>query len=84
MFANAAHLEVAPIKVPESYGLRADQRVTGQDVEASPPRVYEGRIVSVWSDGTAIVKWAGGLPIEADRHLVVNGHVDLHHLRRAS
>ncbi|MGU7775661.1 hypothetical protein ACV229_36600 [Burkholderia sp. MR1-5-21] len=84
MLANAAHLEIAPIKVPELNGFKAGQRVTGQDVEASPPRIYEGSISSVWSDGTAVVKWAGGFPIEADRHLVVNGHVDLHHLRCAA
>ncbi|MDR5762959.1 hypothetical protein [Caballeronia sp. LZ035] len=46
---------LAPVvKVSSNNGFTANQRVVGQDVEASPPQFYTGRINSVWSDGTAV------------------------------
>ena len=45
------------VKVSNKNGFMANQRVVGQDVEASPPQLYTGRIHSVWSDGTAMVDW---------------------------
>jgi hypothetical protein len=60
------------------------QRVTGQDVEASPPQLYTGSVISVWNDGSAVVKWDRGFPLEAEKHLVRNGRVQLHHLQRLS
>lgn len=70
------------VKVQVLHGFTANQRVSGQDVEARPPKSYNGTISSVWSDGSAIVRWDPGFTHEADRHLVNNGHVDLHHLHR--
>ena len=40
--------------------------------------------MSVWSDATAYVKWDYNLNFAAERHLVRNGRVELHHLRRMS
>lgn len=65
-------------------GFMANQRVVGQDVEASPPQIYTGRISSVWSDGTAIVDWDYALNAQTERHLVQSGRVRLHYLSRAA
>ena len=72
------------VKVQTLNGFTADQRVTATDVEAHSPTVYSGTISSVWTDGSAIVRWDPGFTSEAQRHLVKNGNVDLHHLRRLS
>lgn len=61
-------------------GFSASQRVVAQDVEASPPQLYSGKIRSVWSDGSTDVKWDHDLPVAAERHLVQNGFVNLHYL----
>ncbi|MCE4547682.1 MULTISPECIES: hypothetical protein [unclassified Caballeronia] len=72
---------LAPVvKVSSKNGFMANQRVVGQDVEASPPQLYTGRIHSVWSDGTAMVDWDYSLNHQAERHLVLSGRVRLHHL----
>ena len=72
---------LAPVvKVSSKNGFTANQRVVGQDVEASPPQLYTGRIQSVWSDGTAMVDWDFSLNYQAERHLVQSGRVRLHHL----
>ncbi|GGD94567.1 hypothetical protein [Caballeronia grimmiae] len=76
---------LAPIvKVSSKNGFMANQRVVGQDVEASPPQLYTGRIHSVWSDGTAMVDWDYSLNHQAERHLVRSGRVRLHHLSRST
>ncbi|WP_321794800.1 hypothetical protein [Caballeronia sp. J97] len=76
---------LAPVvMVSSNNGFMANQRVVGQDVEASPPQHYTGRISSVWSDGTAIVNWDYALNAQAERHLVQSGRVRLHHLNRAA
>ncbi len=81
MSANAT----TPIlKVSSLNGFTAGIRVSGQDVEASPPQLHGGTISSVWSDGSAIVKWDPGFSLVAEGHLVQNGRVNLHHLRRMS
>lgn len=72
------------VTVPTLNGFSANQRVTGQDVEASPPQLYMGTIRSIWSDGSAVVKWDCNLNFEAERHLTRNGRVELHHLHRQS
>jgi hypothetical protein len=76
---------LAPVvKVSSKHGFMANQRVVGQDVEASPPQLYTGRIHSVWSDGTAMVDWDYSLNHQAERHLVQSGRVRLHHLSHAA
>jgi hypothetical protein len=76
---------LAPVvKVSSKNGFMANQRVVGQDVEASPPQLYTGRIHSVWSDGTAMVDWDYTLNPQAERHLVQSGRVRLHHLSRSA
>jgi hypothetical protein len=75
---------VSIVKVSAMNGFSASQRVVAQDVEASPPQLYSGKIRSVWSDGSADVKWDHDLPFAAERHLVQNGFVDLHYLSRLS
>jgi hypothetical protein len=72
----------AIVKVSESSGFRANQRVFAQDVEASPPQRYPAAISCVWSNGTADIKWDFDLPFEAERRLVRSGRVELHHLLR--
>ena len=72
------------IKVSSKNGFMANQRVVGQDVEASPPQLYAGRIRSVWSDGTAMVDWDYSLNPQAEKHLVTSGRVRLHHLGHAA
>jgi len=73
--------ESAIVKVEEMNGFKAHQRISGQDVEASPPQIYAGTVSSVWSDGTAIIIWDAGFTFSAENHLVQNGRVDLHHVR---
>jgi hypothetical protein len=76
---------LAPVvMVTSKNGFMANQRVVGQDVEASPPQLYTGRISSVWSDGTAIVHWDYAINAQAERHLVQSGRIRLHHLSRAT
>ena len=76
---------LAPVvMVSSKNGFMANQRVVGQDVEATPPQLYTGRISSVWSDGTAIVDWDYALNAQAERHLVQSGRVRLHHLSLAA
>jgi hypothetical protein len=79
MFATAPIVMVSAMN-----GFSANQRVVAQDVEASPPQLYHGKVRSVWSDGSADVKWDHDLPFDADRHLVRDGRVMLHHLNRLS
>jgi hypothetical protein len=80
-----SNASVAPIvMVSVLNGFTSAQRVIGQDVEASPPQLYTGSIVSLWDDGSADVKWDHGFPLEAEKHLVRNGRVQLHHLQRLS
>lgn len=76
--------QMAVVKVEELNGFKAGQRISAQDFEASPPQYYSGAIMSVWSDATAYVKWDYNLNFAAERHLVRNGRVELHHLRRMS
>ena len=80
----SAIASVSTLKVVTLHGFAAGQRVLGQDVEASPPQLHPGTISSVWSDGTAFVKWNHGFTYEAETHLVENGRVNLHHLQRIS
>jgi hypothetical protein len=70
------------VKVQTLNGFTANQRVSGQDVATRPPKLYSGTIGSVWSDGSAIVRWDPGFTHEAERHFVKNGFVDLHYLSR--
>ncbi|KVR82491.1 hypothetical protein WK26_11145 [Burkholderia vietnamiensis] len=70
--------------IPQLDGFHANQRVVATDVESKPPQRHTGTIVSLWSDRTAVVKWDYNLPFTADRHLVKNGHVELHYLNRQS
>jgi hypothetical protein len=70
------------VKVAALNGFTANQRVSAQDVETSPPQSYPGTIVSVFEDGTADVKFDFNLNFAAEKHLVRNGRVDLHHLNR--
>ena len=71
-------------KVSELNGFRENQRVMAQDVQASPPQLHPGTIVSVWSDRTATVIWDYDLPFGVERRLVSSGHVELHNLNRLS
>lgn len=80
MNTSAKLAKTAVVKVSEIRGFMAKQRITGQDVEVSPPQLHRGTISSVWSDGTAIVNWDRGHVIDIERHLVRNGRVDLHYL----
>ncbi|MFM0123371.1 MULTISPECIES: hypothetical protein [Paraburkholderia] len=70
------------VMVDSKWGFSANQRVVAQDVEVLPVKLYGGRISSVWSDGSAIVIWDQDFTIEADKHLVQSGRVDLHYLTR--
>jgi hypothetical protein len=72
----------APLKVSEKWGFRENQRVIAQDVAPWPPQHYNGTIVYVWSDGTAIVKFDYNLPFATERRLVQSDRVELHHLSR--
>jgi hypothetical protein len=76
--------QMAVVKVDELNGFKAEQRISAQDVQDSPPQVYTGTIESVWSDATAYVRWDYNLNFTAERHLVRNGRVELHNLRRMS
>lgn len=76
--------QMAVVKVGELNGFTAGQRISAQDVQDSPPRIYTGIIESVWSDATAYVRWDYNLNFTAERHLVRNGRVELHNLRRMS
>lgn len=69
------------VMVKEMNGFKACQRISAQDVEASPPQIHAGTVSSVWSDGTAIIIWDAGFTFSAENHLVQNGRVDLHHVR---
>jgi len=69
------------VRVETIRGFKEGQRVTAQDVEVSPPQLHRGRVHSVWSDATAMIVW-DTLDQQRDRHLSVNGRVDLHHLSR--
>jgi hypothetical protein len=73
-----------PLKVPEKRGFRENQRVVAQAVSTLPIRTYSGRILYVWEDGTATVKFDADLPFDAERELVASGRVDLHYLTRMS
>ena len=75
---NASVASHPVVKVSELHGFRENQRITAQDVEARPPQLHTGTIVSLWSDGTATVKFDYDLPFAVERHLVESGHVDLH------
>lgn len=76
--------QMAVVKVEKLSGFEAGQRISAQDVECSPPQLYSGTILSVWSDATAVVRWDYNLNFAAERHLVRSGRVELHHLRRMS
>jgi hypothetical protein len=70
------------VVVPEMNGICSRQRVVVTDVQASPPEEHYGKVTTVWSDGTAFIDWDDNrLNLQRDRHLVVNGRVDLHHVR---
>jgi hypothetical protein len=79
---NASVASQTAIKVSHLRGFRENQRVVAQDVQASPPQLHAGTIVSVWSDATATVKFDYDLPFAVERRLVQSGHVDLHLLNR--
>ena len=71
------------VAVSELRGIAVGDRVSVQDVEASPPQVHQGTVKMLWSDSTASIKWDDNrLHIERDRHLVANGHVDIHHVSK--
>ena len=70
------------VAIPEMNGIRPRQRVVVTDVQASPPEQHFGKVATVWSDGSAFIDWDDNrLNVQRDRHLVVNGRVDLHHVR---
>lgn len=71
------------VAVPELRGIATGDRVSVQDVEARPPQVHQGTVKTLWSDDTASINWDDNrLNIERDRHLVANGHVDIHHISK--
>lgn len=71
------------VRVNELRGFKDGQRVSAQDVQASPVQYHTGTISSVWDDGTAIITWDDNrINLDRDSHLVVNGYVELHHLVR--
>jgi hypothetical protein len=69
------------VRVKQVRGFQDGQNVAVTDVHANPPQIHRGTISSVWSDETAMITWHDGFVIERDKHLVVNGRVNLHWAR---
>ncbi len=71
--------QLQAVRVKNLRGISEQQRVVVQDVQASPPQLHGGRVLSLWSDGQATIRFDEDNPAR-DRHLVVNGLVDIHHV----
>ncbi|MBB5546514.1 hypothetical protein A8H39_00185 [Paraburkholderia fungorum] len=67
------------VRVKSLRRISEQQRVVVQDVLASPPKLHEGRVVHLWSDGLAAIRFDEENQ-ERDRHLVFNGLVDIHNV----
>ena len=82
--ARVLAVSADPVRVSEKGCFREKQRVVAQAVATLPIGIFSGRILYLWSDGTATVKFDYGIPFDAERELVKSGRVDLHYLTRVA
>ncbi|MGF6440575.1 hypothetical protein [Paraburkholderia youngii] len=75
------NMQAEAVRVNQLRGISEMQRVLVQDVQASPPQVHEGRVIHLYSNGSASISFDFVNTVR-DRHLLDDhGHVDIHNVR---